>query len=61
MTIYVCEVIAKEVVKSSTTRGPPQAFIPIPNKTELGGCARSDSLVRLLIFWRAVPPVQFML
>ena len=43
-----------------TARDPPQVFAPIPNKTELGSCARSDSLVRLLI-WRAVPPVQFML
>lgn len=29
---------------------PPQLFVAIPNKTELGGCARSDSLVRPLIF-----------
>lgn len=33
-----------------TSRDPPQLFVPIPNKTELGGCARSDSLVRLLTF-----------
>lgn len=29
---------------------PPEIFIPVPNKTELGGCARSDSLVRPLTF-----------
>jgi len=30
-------------------RGTPKLFIPIP-KIETGGCARSDSLVRSLIF-----------
>ena len=42
--------------KPEISRGPPKRFIPIP-KTEIGGCARSDSLIRSLIFWRAVPPV----
>ena len=32
------------------TRPPPETFIPIPSRTELGGCARSDSLVRSLVF-----------
>lgn len=49
-----------ETATSDTARDPPKQFSPLP-KTELGGCARSDSLVRLLVFWRAVPPVQFML
>lgn len=36
--------------KRETARDPPHPFVPIPNKTELGGCARSDSLVRSLVF-----------
>lgn len=41
-----------EQIESDTdTRPPPQKpFIPVPNKTEVGGCARSDSLVRSLTF-----------
>ena len=31
------------------SRDPPKIFIPIP-KIESNGCARSDSLIRLLIF-----------
>ncbi|TAE84355.1 MAG: hypothetical protein EAZ60_00890 [Oscillatoriales cyanobacterium] len=49
MTVYVCKVIAGESEQSHATRGPPKSFIPIP-KIETGGCARSDSLVRSLIF-----------
>ncbi len=35
---------------SEGTRSPPKIFLPIPNKTELGGCARSDSLICSLNF-----------
>ena len=34
---------------TSFSRDPPKLFTPIP-KSEFGGCARSDSLVRSLIF-----------
>jgi len=37
-------------LKSEATRSPPKIFLPIPNKIEIGGCARSDSLIRSLIF-----------
>jgi len=37
-------------LKHKAQRSPPKIFLPIPNKTELGGCARSDSLIRSLIF-----------
>jgi hypothetical protein len=37
-------------IKFSPALDPPQLFIPIPNKTEVGGCARSDSLVHPLTF-----------
>ena len=49
MTTYVCTVIAGESGQPNTTRGSPNIFIPIP-KIETGGCARSDLLVRSLIF-----------
>lgn len=45
-----------EPPRYEAARAPPQRFIPVP-KTEIGGCARSDSLIRSLVFWRAVPPV----
>jgi len=51
---YICEAVEIEPLRTEFSRGPPKLFIPIP-KIETGGCARSDSLVRSLIFWRAVP------
>jgi hypothetical protein len=38
-----------DLCKIEKSRDPPKIFIPIP-KIESNGCARSDSLVRLLIF-----------
>ena len=39
----------KGLQKFAATRPPPKIFVPIP-KTELGGCARSDLLIRSLVF-----------
>ena len=38
-----------DLCKIEASRDPPKIFIPIP-KIESNGCARSDSLIRLLIF-----------
>ncbi|TAD77971.1 MAG: hypothetical protein EAZ78_25335 [Oscillatoriales cyanobacterium] len=47
---YIYEPVAVEdPLRREISRGPPKPFIPIP-KIEAGGCARSDSLVRSLIF-----------
>ena len=47
-----CIILVIKLVPPLTGRAPPpliESFIPIP-KIETGGCARSDSLVRSLIF-----------
>ncbi|MGL4621507.1 MAG: hypothetical protein ACRCZS_21010 [Chroococcidiopsis sp.] len=38
-----------EPPRYQATRAPPKRFIPVP-KTEIGGCARSDSLIHSLVF-----------
>ncbi len=38
-----------ELPRYETARAPPRRFIPTP-RIEIGGCARSDSLVRPLTF-----------
>jgi hypothetical protein len=50
--VWVTEVLADidtDLCKIESSRDPPKIFIPIP-KIESNGCARSDSLIRLLIF-----------
>jgi hypothetical protein len=49
--------VATKESETEVNRGPPKCFTPIP-KTELGGYARSDSLIHSLVFWRAVPPIS---
>ncbi len=46
---YVYTAVAIEPRLVETNSDPPKIFIPIP-KIESNGCARSDSLIRLLIF-----------
>jgi hypothetical protein len=51
--VWVTEVLLTldtDLCKIEASRDPPLAFIPIPKFVESNGCARSDSLVRLLIF-----------
>ena len=49
-TTHFCEVVDEEnPLEVEVIRGPPKLFIPIP-KIETGGCARSDLLIRSLIF-----------
>jgi len=50
--VWITEVLADidtDLCKIESSRDPPKIFIPIP-KIESNGCARSDSLIRLLIF-----------
>jgi hypothetical protein len=50
--VWITEVwadIDTDLCKIEKSRDPPKIFIPIP-KIESNGCARSDSLIRLLIF-----------
>jgi hypothetical protein len=50
--VWIREVLADidtDLCKIESSRDPPKIFIPIP-KIESNGCARSDSLIRLLIF-----------
>lgn len=42
-------VTGEALLTEVSRRGPPKLFIPIP-KIETGGCARSDLIVRSLIF-----------
>ena len=46
---YVYTAVPIEPRRVETNSDPPKIFIPIP-KIESNGCARSDSLIRLLIF-----------
>jgi hypothetical protein len=46
---YVYTAVAIDPRRVETNSDPPKIFIPIP-KIESNGCARSDSLIRLLIF-----------
>jgi hypothetical protein len=46
---YSYTAVAIEPRLVETNSDPPKIFIPIP-KIESNGCARSDSLIRLLIF-----------
>jgi hypothetical protein len=45
----VCTTVKVEPLKPEVSRGPPKRFIPIPD-AEIGGCARSDSLIHSLVF-----------
>lgn len=38
-----------EQPRYEVNRGPPDGFVSVP-KAEIGGCARSDSLIRSLVF-----------
>ena len=46
---YVYTAVPIDPRQVETNSDPPKIFIPIP-KIESNGCARSDSLIRLLIF-----------
>jgi hypothetical protein len=48
--LFDCIQEPPEPVKIENRPRQKKPFIPIPNKTELGGCARSDSLVCSLVF-----------
>lgn len=36
-------------LENEIQRPPPKIFLPIPNKIEIGGCSRSDSLIAPLL------------
>jgi hypothetical protein len=47
---YVYTAVAIDPRRVETNSDPPKIFIPIPKIESTNGCARSDLLIRLLIF-----------